>query len=151
MKEEELIEKALRDRLQEFIGKAHEPIQIRAAVLEQLENLSVLKGVSTVPTKEELQALSDIMVVGFLGMPEDFNPKKILAGISDHILDHLADCLISAQFPTSLLTLEWMKRKGNIIDWEFSRVDSQSANVKITPKASLNYIKLDLAVEAEDN
>jgi hypothetical protein len=142
------IERELKERLQSFIGQTHDPEKIRQTVLDSLSG--IYKNLGLGPTDDETTALSELVAVGFLGMPEDFDPKKIVGRLRDHTLDMLVDRLGGTSFPTNLLTLEWMKRKGNIVDWTFTRTDSQGGNVEITPKKHLNLIQTTFLVDPED-
>lgn len=143
----EFIARELKKALGGLIGKPHDPEAIRSIVRDQIGKISASLGVRA---DEEHEALSELLVVGFLGMPVDFNPKAILARVSDRTLALLAERLHDCAFPVNLISFEWMRRTGNIKDWTFSRESDQTANISVVPKHHLTGHTTDDIVRQEE-
>jgi hypothetical protein len=145
----EFVANELRKQLQHLIGEPHDPEQIRKTVQDAI--LPIYRSLGVSPNEAESKSLSDILVVGFLGMSEDFDPKALLENISDRTLGLLADRLGEATFPGNLFGLEWLKRQGNICDWSFCRENAHAANLSIIPRYSINHIAADILSSEEKN
>ena len=145
---QEFIARELRERLQHLIGESYDPEKIKETVRVAIG--SIYEHLGVFPKDSELTALSELLVVSFSGMPEDFDPKALLAQISDPTLERLASRIGECAFPANLLSIEWMKRVGNIVDWDFRQNGSQTADVVIVPKCPLKRIALDLVVDPEE-
>jgi len=138
---EKFIADELRKQLEHFIGEPCDPDKVRMAVRDALT--PIYKSLGILPQEVESKVLSEILVVGFLGMPEDFDPKSLLESVSNRTLGLLVDRLGQAGFPGNLFGLEWSKRQGNILDWSFHRENAQAANLSVIPKFSIVYVDPD--------
>ena len=145
---QEFIADELKKSLQPLIGQSYDLEKIKEHLLESLGH--IYKSLGVTHLSSEIEALSELLVVGFLGMPEKFDPKAILSRVSDSTLALMASRLGSSAFPANLLSVEWMKRSGNIVDWEFQQDGTQAANIILVPKYSLNRIAFDLLADPEE-
>lgn len=109
---------------------------LKKGILEAIEGLKDRKLLSN-PTDDELNALTSIILIDWVGLGEDFDPKAILARISESTLHQFADCyrwesLDEGPFAVKLLLLESRRRLGVLTDWTFERVDESTANLTYT-------------------
>ena len=144
----EFIARELRESLQHLVGQPYDPEKIKETLLAALRPIYESLGVPT--TGPEIRALSELLVISFLGMPEDFDPKALLAGISDSTLALMASRLGGDYFPANLLSIEWMRRQGNIVDWSFKRNSAVDADITFVPKFPVKQITAEFLVDPEE-
>jgi hypothetical protein len=145
---QEFIANELKKQLQHLIGEPYDPDKIRQTVLATITPLFKSLGVN--PQEVENKALSEILVVSFLGMPKDFDPKALLAQVSDRTLELLAERIGQCAFPGNLFALEWFKRQGSIVDWEFKRDSAEAACISFTPKRPLECVVGTYIIDPEE-
>ena len=95
--------------------------------------------------------LTELIVPQWVGMPEGFDPKKLISELDTISLQTLVDVyrLPQDSFPGSLILLELMKRRGDIEDWSFTRHDATTADTGITLKKPVSFIRLNFIVGEE--
>jgi hypothetical protein len=124
----------------ERISKAFAPFTVADRV-EEMDN--ILRAFLA----EEREGVGALLSTDFSGFVEGFNPKASLATISDDTINLLAeiswqasngriDVAPSARF----FCIEAMKRKGQIIDWDFTRETQFTGNFSYQLKEPLKFV-----------
>ena len=76
------------------------------------------------------------------GMPEGYDPRKILGHPSEVALQMLEDRFrdMLDQMPFTLIRYERARRDGELHDWQFKRIDETNAEVSIHPVKPVEFI-----------
>jgi len=84
------------------------------------------------------------------GLPDDFDPRDYLQQTPDVVLDLLCERFEFGEvFPSNLAWYERMRRRGDLLDWEFERKNETSAGVKIQPSKPAEFITVTFSVSEE--
>lgn len=80
------------------------------------------------------------------GLPEKYEPRKILESISDVMLKMLERRFhdVMDQFPLIMIRYEQLRREGKIQDWGFRRKGETTADVWLIPLLPAEFITIDV-------
>lgn len=85
------------------------------------------------------------------GLPEDFDPRAHLAKVPDSVLDVLCERFEFGEgFPSNLAWYERMRRRGDLLDWDFTRKSETSADVQVQPSKPAEFIEIRFAVSEDE-
>lgn len=142
------LQESISKGLKKFVGEPLDTGVMKAKVKEMVEDTL---GRSRGPLWEDgLTALSELFTTDFCGMPEDFDPKALLARVNDLLLHQFAKQLTGEVTGASaFLFLEFMKRKGDLQDWRFTRTSETAGNLEMLSNKPIEHVELTYVFEEE--
>jgi len=145
----EQVQAALAEGLKGWIGTAPDPEVVRHAIVEQLQT-----GCLAFPARvssDWIEALADILVIDWVGIPEAFDPKATLARVPTDVLDRFVAGLSGeVGGAAGLVFLEWQERHGHILGWSVERVDQYTCKTIVQLKEPINHITTTFTIDKED-
>jgi hypothetical protein len=138
----EFVQTSLEQSLKGFIGKPADLLDAKRVMEDELQHLL------QTPVSPWTDALADVLVLDWAGIPEGFDPKAVLENVPTHILARFCDGLTGeVHGACGLVVLERQRRRGDVLDWAFERIDETHARTTMTLKEPMKYITLDVTLE----
>lgn len=139
----EFIKTELAKSMHSMLGHPSDVEAVKQVVADELHHLL------TLPAGDPwLDQLASVLMLDWTGIPEGFDPKAVLATVPTCLLDEFCDRLSGAVSGASdLLALERMRRRGDVIDWSFERIDATHATTTMQLKEPLKFIQIDVTVK----
>ena len=137
------IERYVREALTHFVGEKVKTETIRTAIVESL------KGLEQQPVQSWSEPLADILVLQWLPYEQrkDVDLKKLVESLPMECLTWFLGRLNGdiSGLP-SLLYLEMLKRRGEVLDWN-SVMTQEGIETAWSPKAAIEYIHMNFTVD----
>jgi len=134
------IKTELAKALDGFVGRPIDIEAVRRVVVDKLHHALPIDDVW-------IAKLANVLVLDWISIPEDADPKRDLAEVPTAVLDDFVGRLNGeVGGAASYVFLEWQRRHGHIVDWSFERISSTTATTWIQLKESVHFIQLGATV-----